>query len=77
MKKSRIAIIGAGKHAMMLKQLIVSQGYRFVGFFDEKKNKNKNKFILGNLTDLSLNTKKIDFVVKLLVYYGILLVLQY
>tara|TARA_B100000989_G_scaffold298165_1_gene286387 strand:+ start:375 stop:980 length:606 start_codon:yes stop_codon:yes gene_type:complete len=61
MKKSRIAIIGAGKHAMMLKQLIVSQGYRFVGFFDEKKNKNKNKFILGNLTDLSLNNKKIDF----------------
>ena len=61
MKKNKIAIIGAGKHAMMLKQLIVSEGYEFVGFFDEKKIKNKKKFILGNFKDLNFYKKKIDF----------------
>ena len=61
MKKNKIAIIGAGQHAMMLKQLIISEGYEFVGFFDENKKKNKKKYILGNLKDLNSNKKKIDF----------------
>ena len=29
----KVAIIGAGKHAMMLKELIVSEGYKFCGIF--------------------------------------------
>ena len=61
MKKNKIAIIGTGKHTMMLKQLIVSEGYNFVGFFDENRKKNKKKCILGNLKDLNFNKKKIDF----------------
>ena len=46
---------------MMLKQLIISEGYEFVGFFDENRKKNKNKSILGRLEDLNLNKKKFDF----------------
>ena len=37
--KKQVAIIGAGKHAMMLKELIVSEGYKFLGYFDERKKK--------------------------------------
>ena len=43
MKKNKIAIIGSGKHAMMLKQLIISEGYEFVGFL-MKIEKNKKKY---------------------------------
>ena len=51
MKKIRLQFIGSGKHAMMLKQLIISEGYEFVGFFDENRKKIK-KSILGRLEDL-------------------------
>lgn len=62
MSKKRVAIIGAGKHAMMLKQLIVSDGYKFVGYFDQNKKKNTKKKILGGIKDLDLFRKKIDYI---------------
>ena len=37
--KKKVAIIGSGKHALMLKELIVTDGYQFIGFFDEKEKK--------------------------------------
>lgn len=61
MIKKRIAIIGAGKHAMMLKQLIISDGYKFVGYFDEYKKKDIKNNILGNIKSLDLFKKKIDY----------------
>ncbi len=60
--KKKVAIIGAGKHAMMLKELIVSEGYKFLGYFDERKKKNLKKKILGKLKDVNLFKKKIDLI---------------
>lgn len=59
--KKKIAIIGSGKHALMLKELIINDGYHFIGFFDDKKKKNLKKKILGNFKDLDKYKKKIDF----------------
>lgn len=60
--KKKVAIIGAGKHAMMLKELIVSEGYKFVGYFDEKKKIDLKKKILGKLKHINLFNKKIDLI---------------
>ena len=56
--KKKVAIIGSGKHALMLKELIVTDGYQFIGFFDEKEKKNIKKKILGNFKDLVKYKKK-------------------
>lgn len=60
--KKKVAIIGAGKHAMMLKELIVTEGYEFLGYFDERKKKNLKKKILGKFKDINLFKKKIDLI---------------
>ena len=60
--KKKVAIIGAGTHAIMLKELITNEGFKFVGYFDENKKKNINERVLGNLNDLKLFKDKLDLI---------------
>lgn len=60
--KKKVAIVGAGSHAIMLRELIINDGFKFVGYFDEKKKKNIHEKVLGNLNDLKLFKNKIDLI---------------
>lgn len=66
-KVKRVAIIGHGSHARMLKQLLIESGYFFSGFIEIKKstnfNRNKKDEVIGDLNSIMNIKKKFDYVV--------------
>lgn len=66
-KIKRVAVIGHGSHARMLKQLLIESGYFFSGFIDIKKSKNisrnKKNEVIGDLSSIINIKKKFDYVI--------------
>ena len=59
-KKGNLAILGAGSHSSVVKDIALLNGYENICFFDDYKQKD-NKLLFGNIKDLIRDSKNYKF----------------